>query len=272
MGEMEVAPREPAVSVVVAATSERGRDLVWELLVRSVRLRYRRSILGLLWSQLAPISTIVILSVVFVRVIPLGIDNYPVFVFIGLTSWQWLQGGLTSATTSVVSSRDLVRQPGFPVLLLPPVAVASHLVHYLLAAPVILGAVAVTSGGLPLATVSLPVILLVQFLLCVGPAYILAAAHVRVRDTAEALSVALRLLFYATPIIYDEGRLVGSRFRFLYDVNPVAHLLTAQRDALLRGRWPAPGMLLVIGGIAVALTAIGVRVFESASARFADEV
>jgi lipopolysaccharide transport system permease protein len=260
------------VSVIVKATGERSRDLVWELIVRSVRLRYRRSVLGLLWSQLAPISTIVILTIVFVRVIPLGIENYAVFVFIGLTSWQWFQGGLTSATTCVVGGRDLVRQPGFPVVLLPPVAIASHLVHYVLAAPVIFGAVAVTSGGLPASALSLPVILAVQFLLCLGPGFVLAAAHVRLRDTSEALNVVLRLLFYATPIIYDEGRLRGSRFSFLYDINPVAHLITAQRDALLHGRWPNPGTLLVIGGIAAGLAMLGARIFESAAARFPDEI
>lgn len=260
------------MTAILAPPIERNRDLVRELLIRHVRIRYRRSVLGLAWSQLAPIATIVILSVVFMRVIPLGIENYPVFLFAGLTSWQWFQSGISSATTSVTTNRDLVRHAGFPVLLLPVVEIGSQFIHYALALPVLLGAVVLTTGRLPVAAVSLPLILFVQFLLCLGPGYLLATAHVPVRDTSQVVSVVLRLLFYATPIMYDEGRLLGTRLQFLFDFNPIARLITAQRDALLFGRWPDATTLVVIGAIGGALTVSGIRVFRAAAPAFPDEV
>lgn len=243
-----------------------------ELLVRNVRLRYRRSVLGIAWTQLAPIATIVVLSIVFMRFIPLGIENYPVFLFVGLTSWQWFQGGLAAATTSVTSNRDLVRHPGFPVRLLPPVEIGSQLVHYVLAFPVLLGAVAITSGGLPVTALSLPLIILVQFLLCLGAGYLLATLYVPVRDTGHVVTVVLRLLFYATPIMYDAGRLIGSRFELLYELNPIARLITAQREVLLDGRWPDFQMLFVVGALGALMTAAGLWAFGRAAPGFPDEV
>lgn len=259
------------MTVAVAPGRERSRDLVRELLVRSVRLRYRRSVLGLAWTQIGPLCTMAVLSVVFMRVIPLGIQDYPVFLYVGLTSWQWFQSGISSATASVVSNRDLVRQPGFPIQLLPPIEVGSQFVHYVLALPVLVGAVVFT-GNLGVTATALPLILAVQFLLCVGCGYLLAAVHVTVRDTAQIVGIGLRLLFYGTPIMYDEGRIIGTRFEFLYDYNPIAHLLTAQRDVLLRGRWPDFSALAVVALIAVVLTIWGSRRFAVQGPRFPDEV
>jgi lipopolysaccharide transport system permease protein len=252
--------------------AEHRRDLVRELLVRDIKLRYRRSVLGLLWSQLGPLSLIVVLSVVFTRVVPLGIDNYPVFVFVGLSAWHWFQGGLVDATSSVTNNRDLVRQPGFPLALLPPVAIASHVSHYLLSLPVLFGAVVVTTGRLPYTAVALPLLMLIQFVLCLGPAYVLSPLQVTMRDTGQIVGITLLLLFYATPIIYDDERLRLSSFRWIYDVNPLAHLLKAQRDILLYGRWPDFRTLLLVSVVALVVLAAGRRLFVAAQSWMPDEV
>jgi lipopolysaccharide transport system permease protein len=259
-------------TVSAARRVERNRDLVRELLLRNVRLRYRRSVLGVAWSQLAPLGLVVVLSLVFMRVIPLGIENYPVFLFVGLTSWQWFQGGINSATTSVIANRDLVRQPGFPLRLLPAIEVGSHLVQYVLALPVLLGAVFVATGRIPLTAIALPVVVGIQLLLCLGPGYVLATAHVRVRDTSQVVGIVMRLLFYGTPIMYDADRLIGTPLQFLYDFNPLAHVIQAQRDVLLHGRWPEPGPLVVICVISGALTLAGMRLFDAVAPDFVDEI
>jgi lipopolysaccharide transport system permease protein len=248
------------------------RDILRELLLRDIRLRYRRSVLGLLWSQLSPLSLIVILTVIFTRVVPLGIPNYPVFVFVGLSSWHWFQGGLHDATICVSNNRDLVRLPGFPLGLLPPVSIGSHVTHYVLSLPVLLGAVLVTTGRIPYTAIALPLVLMIQFALCLGPAYVLAPLQVTMRDTAHAVSIALLLLFYATPIIYDERRLRLSAMRPLFDLNPLAHLLRAQRDILLDGRWPDFGALTIVLAVALIVLVIGRRIFVAAGSWMADEV
>jgi lipopolysaccharide transport system permease protein len=256
----------------MAETAQHRRDLVRELLVRDIRVRYRRSVLGILWSQVAPLSLIVILSIVFTRIVPLGIPNYPVFVFVGLSSWNWFQGGLADATASATSNRELVRQPGFPLGLLAPVAIASHLTNYVLSLPVLLGAIAFTTGRVPYTAIALPLVLLVQFALCLGPAYLLSPLQVTMRDTAQIVGISLLLLFYASPIIYDDTRVRLSGLRSLYDLNPLAHLLKAQRDILLYGRWPDIIALLLVGAFAALILAIGSVVFRSAKSWIPDEV
>jgi lipopolysaccharide transport system permease protein len=249
-----------------------SRDVVRELIVRDIRLRYRRSALGIAWSQIGPLLTMLVLTVIFTRLIPLGVENYALFVFIGLSSWQWFQNGLTSATSTVVTNRDLIRQPSLRPAVLPAVAVGTQFAYHLLALPVVFGAVAFATGGVSVATLFLPWIYAAQFALCLGLAYPLARLHVTLRDTSEIVGVVLRLAFYATPIIYDEARLLASPFRVLYDVNPLAHLITAQRSVLLYGRWPDVGALAVISLGAFALLLIGSRVFSSGAHRYAEEV
>ncbi len=255
-----------------ATTLTLRRDLLRELVVRDVRLRYRGRVLGLLWSQLGPIASVVVFTVVFSRVIPLEIDDYAVFMLIGLEAWQWFQGGLSAGAVSIFDNRDLVRHAGFPLRIIPVFTVASQLASFVLALPVIFGAVALWTGRVPATTAWLPVLVAVQFVVTLSAAYILATAQVFLRDTADVLAVVLRLMFFVTPIIYDAKRLLSSRFDVLFHLNPMAHLIKAHRDALLRGRTPDLEAIGVVAAIAVVVLVIAVRIFSSVQHRFVDEV
>lgn len=249
----------------------RRADLLVELVLRDLRLRYRRSALGAAWSQLGALATLGVLWFLFTRVVPLGIPDYAVFVFAALLAWTWFSAALLAGTGSVVEARDLLRRPGFPVGLLPAVAVTTHLVHYLLALPVLLAAVAVGTGRVPPTAVALPAVLAVQFLLTLGPAYLLAAANVRFRDVAHLVSVSLLPLFYASPVFYGAAQ-VPSRFHLFYDLNPLAQLFAAYRAVLLEGRWPAWDALAAVAGAGAALAAVGGWAFAAAAHRFPEEL
>ena len=112
-------------------------DLVTHLVAREFRLRYRQALLGWLWAVGTPLTRLVILTYLFTQVLPLGIENYPVFVFTGLVAWQWFSGGLTSATTSAVDRRDLLFRPGLPRTAVPVVSVLTDGLDYLAALPVL---------------------------------------------------------------------------------------------------------------------------------------
>jgi lipopolysaccharide transport system permease protein len=254
---------------LVLARPRQRRDLVWELVARDVKLRYRRSVLGIAWSQLAPLSMIAIFSFVFGHILPLKIPHYPAFLFVGLLAWIWFQTSLLAGTQSVTASRDLVRQPGFPVPLLPVVAIGSGLINYLLALPVMLFWIGVTTGGIPVTAVALPAILAVQFLIVLGPAYILAAVQVTFRDVGHIVEILLLPLFYATPIFYAH---YPHRFHLIYDLNPLARLMTAYRAVLLEGRWPNGSVLALLAVVGIAMVALGYWVFDKRAYRFAEEL
>lgn len=243
--------------------------LVWELVLRDLRLRYRRSALGVLWAQVAPLTYVLVLTVVFTRVVPLSIDHYPVFVLVGMLPWLWFQAALQAGTTSVVDAPDLLRQPGFPRVALPLVSVGSTLAHHVLALPVAIVAAAVVSGRVPVTVVALLPLLAAQALLCAGPAFVLASIHTRLRDTARLIAVALVPLFYATPVFYDESALDAAP---LLRLNPMAPIVDGYRAALLRGTWPAPVPLLLVTIAGAVLLAAGIALYRARMGRFLEEL
>lgn len=243
--------------------------LVWELVLRDLRLRYRRSTFGVLWSLVPPVTYVVVLTVVFGRVVPLDIADYPVFVLLGMLPWLWFQQAVQGATTSVVGAGDLVRHPSFPREALPLAAVVASATHFLLALPVGVGAALVATGRLPATAVVLPALVAVQGLLCLGPAFLLAAVHVRLRDTAHAVGVALVPLFYATPVFYDARSLDEAP---VLRLNPLAPVVDGYRDALLRGVWPDPVPLALVAALGLVGTSIGLRHYRSRMPRFLEEL
>jgi lipopolysaccharide transport system permease protein len=247
-----------------------GTDLVSELVRRDLRIRYRRSVLGVAWSQLSPLALLAVLTFVFSRVVPLGIPRYALFVYAGLLPWTWFSGALVAGTDAIVANRDLVRRPGMPITLLPVSAVLTHAAYFVLALPVLLVGLAV-DGGLHGTVAALPLVIAVQFALLLGPAYLLAALQVSARDTGHLLGVLLVPIFYATPVFYAASA-VPDRYRVLYGLNPINRLIDAYRDVLLDGRWPDMAALVVMAVLSAAAIVVGRRVFVRSVHRFAEEL
>ncbi|NJM07719.1 ABC transporter permease [Candidatus Gracilibacteria bacterium] len=247
------------------------RDLLRELIARDLKLRYKRSALGIAWSLVTPLAQILIFSLLFNRVLPLNIPNYTAFVFCGVLAWSWFQNSLYAAAGSIVDNRSLVRRPGFPVAVLPAVTVGTNMIQYLLALPVLLITLLITGSALGPTALVLPLLLALQFLLTLGIAYFIAAAHVGFRDTQHLLSIGLMLLFYMTPVFY-RADIVPPEYQLIYTLNPMTHMLSAYRTILIAGEWPNPLPLGIITIAASIMLLIGYTFFRSASDRFVEEV
>lgn len=247
------------------------RDLLRELVARDMKIRYKRSILGIAWSLVNPITQILIFTFLFNRVLPLNIPNYTSFVFAGVLAWSWFSSALIAASGAIVDNRELVRRPGFAVAVLPIVTVMTNALHFVLALPVLFIVLFIGGGQFGLPILALPLIMLVQFVLTLGISYVIAASHVRFRDTQHIVGIGLMLMFYLTPVFY-RAESVPEQYILIYQLNPMAGLLSAYRAALIEGQWPAPGPLLqvlVIGGL---LLAVGLGIFRRASDRFVEEL
>lgn len=247
------------------------RDLVRELVVREMKLRYKRSVLGIAWSLVNPLAQVLILSFLFRIVLPVKVANYSSFVFAGVLAWTWFQSSLLLATGAITDNRELVRRPGFPVAILPIVTVTTSLIHFALALPVLLVFLLIDGSAVSIAYLALPLVIAVQFLLTLGLAYVLAAIHVTFRDTQHLLALALLLLFYLTPVFYEVSA-VPQRYRLVYRLNPMAWMLDAYRSIFLRGAWPEVASLLVMILAAGVILAIGFGLFTRASRRFVEEL
>ena len=247
------------------------RDVLYELVSRDIKLRYKRSVLGFAWSLINPLAQLLVLTFIFNLVLPLHIENYSVFLFTGLLAWNWFNSALFAATGAIVDNRDLIRRPGFPTAILPMVTVTSQLVHFLLALPVLFGFLFL-SHILPTPVILLlPLVVVLQLTFTLGLAYLLATFQVTFRDTQYLLGILLLLGFYLTPVFYDSTTL-PERYQLLYHLNPMVYLIEAYRAILLKGQLPDLGALSILGLLSALLLAMGYRVFMRTSFQFAEEL
>ena len=248
------------------------RDLLRELVGRDMKLRYKRSVLGIAWTLLNPLLQLLVFLFIFNLVLPLNIPHYSSFLFAGILAWNWFQGSLNQSTGAIIDNREVLRRPGFSIAILPIVTVTSHLLHFLLALPVLVLFLMLDGSQLTSALFALPVVIALQFILTLGLAYLVATFHVTFRDTQYLLNVLLNLLFYLTPVFY-EASAIPMRYQSLYWLNPMVGLIDAYRAILAHGTLPNHLIsLLVLGLCATALLVYGYVTFRRASYRFVEEL
>jgi lipopolysaccharide transport system permease protein len=247
------------------------RDLVHELVRREIKVQYKSSCLGAAWSMVNPLLQLLIFSFLFRVVLPLGIDNYPAFLFSGLLAWTWFQLSMIQATAAITSHRELIKRPGFPAAILPVITVATNMVHFILALPLLFVFILLTGGEIHLTALALPVLMLVQFVLVLSLAYFLATLNVLFRDTQHIISVLLQLLFFMTPIFYSGSRF-PEKYRPLLDLNPMVHLVNAYRDILLHGRLPNGMAVCILMAAGLGLLGAGYFTFVRVRDRFVEEL
>jgi lipopolysaccharide transport system permease protein len=246
-------------------------ELTRELVARDLKLRYKRTILGVAWSLVNPIAQWLVLGFVFGYVIRIEIDRFLSYLFTGILVWSWLSSSLSACATCVLDNSTLLRRPGFPGAILPVVAVSTQFVQFAISLPILLVAALFDGEPFTWALLGLPVIAALQFLLTLGIGYFLATLHVVYRDTKHLLEIALMLAFYLTPIFYDSNS-VPEPFRFAYQLNPAFHLLEAYRAIVVWGILPRLSNLVVLGLIAFVFFALGLRRFRRRTHSFAEDL
>ncbi|MBD1913102.1 MULTISPECIES: ABC transporter permease [unclassified Leptolyngbya] len=246
-------------------------DLLRSLVDREMKLMYKRSALGVAWTLISPLLQLLVFIFVFQVIIKIDIDQYSSYVFTGLLVWNWFQNCLFQATGIIINSRPLIRQPGFPIAILPVVVVTTGLVHFALALPVLVAFLLIDGVKLTPLVLLLPLLQLIQFALTVAFSYFLAALNVTFRDTQHTLGVLLQFLFYLTPIFYELDS-IPNKYWYIYGLNPMVHVVTAYRQILIWGVQPDWLALAIISGLTLLLLPIGYRVFKHQSLRFVEEI
>jgi lipopolysaccharide transport system permease protein len=246
-------------------------DLLRSLVIRDMKLLYKRSALGIAWTMLNPLLQLAVFAVVFSGVLSVKIPNYFSFAFVGLLVWNWFQMALFQATGVITANRPLIRQPGFPPAILPVVVVMTGLVHFLIALPILMAFLLANHIGITPLIFHIPFLVLLQagFTICL--AYPLAALNVTFRDTQHILGVLLNLLFYLTPIFYALET-VPTKYQLFYAWNPMVYLVEAYRSVLLWHKAPDWLPLLILGIITTVLMPLGHWIFQRQSDRFVQEL
>lgn len=247
------------------------RDVFRELVVRDIKIRYSVTALGFAWTLAKPLFFTGVFVFLFQYVLELDVRRFSGFVLTGILIYGWFQSSISQAANVVVNNRDLVRQPNFPMAILPVVPVATNLIDFLVMMPVLALVVAIGGSQLRSELLVLPLVIVVQFLLTLGLAYLVAATNVVFRDMGHVVDLFLRLFFFLTPIFYDQTA-VPQSYRIIFLLNPLVPLLDAHRAAFIGGNLPSWTSLASIGLLSLALTYLGRKVFIGISYRFVEEL
>lgn len=250
------------------------REVLYFLVWRDIKVRYRQTLIGAAWAIIQPIMTMVVFTVFFGRLAKMPSDGvpYPLFSLAALVPWAFFANGLTQSANSLIHSGHLITKVYFPRLLVPMGRVLSGLPDLGLSFLVLLGLVS-WYGFLELRVTLLwlPVLAFLAFLTALGVGLWLSALNVRYRDIQHAVPFLVQLWLFATPIAYPSS-LLSEPWRTVYGLNPMVGIVEGFRWALL-GSGHAPGLSLAVSAFAgLFLLVTGAYFFRRIERNFADVV
>ncbi len=253
------------------------RDLLYMLVWRDVKVRYKQTALGVLWIVLQPVVSMVVFSLLFGGLLGVPSDGvpYPLFAFAALLPWQYFAGALTRASTNLVDNAHVLTKVYFPRLILPIAGVVAGLVD-LLVSFVVFAALMIYYGIQPsFALLSLPLFMALAMCTALGFGLWLSALNVRYRDIKYLLPFVLQTWMYATPVIYGTS-MIPEQFQFILALNPMTGVVEGFRWALLGQHLvdanPWGPLFLVSVVIALAILVSGAIYFRTTERTFADSI
>jgi lipopolysaccharide transport system permease protein len=250
------------------------RELLGMLAWRQIRVRYKQTLLGVVWAVVQPLTTMVVFSVFFGKLAGVPTDGvpYPVFAFAGLLPWQMFAFSLTEASNSVVANQQMLTKVYFPRLLLPLASVAVGVVDFAVSL-VLLFAIAAWYGLWPgAAAATIPLWTLLIVMTAVAASLWLSALNVRYRDVRYTLPLLTQLWLFATPVVYPTSAFVPERWRVVYALNPMVGVVEGFRWAIGGGAWPGWLPLGVSASVVTALLIGGAYYFLRTERTFADVI
>lgn len=244
----------------------RYRDLVTTLVVRDLRVRYRRSAIGFLWTMLQPLLTMLVLNLVFSALFRFEIVNYPVYALAGIMFWNFFSQSINGSMNSLRDNAQLVTKLPVPKAVFPLAAVIAGMVNLLFALVPLLGLLLVTGHPIRPAVLFLPVAVVLASLFTLGAGLLLSPMAVFFYDTVEMVGVALTLFMYMTPIFYPMD-IVPDEYLWAVRFNPLRSVLEVFRDPIYFGKIPPLTHLAVASLIAVVALVVGIFAFRASSDR-----
>lgn len=248
----------------------RYRELLYFLVWRDFKVRYKQTVLGVAWAIVQPTFQMIVFTIIFGKMAGLDAEGlpYPVFSYLGLLPWMFFSAGVSTAGMSLVSQQHLLTKVYFPRLYVPTSAIGTCFVDFCLAS-VVFGGILAWFGILPAWTVVLvPVLLVVLSMATLGLGYLLASLTVTYRDLRFIVPFLIQTLMYASPVVWSAG-IVPERFQLLMALNPMFGIIDAFRAAVL-GRELQWDLLAVSALASVVLLVVGVLAFRRTEQRFAD--
>lgn len=249
------------------------RELLYFLIWRDIKVRYKQTVLGAAWAIIQPLFTMLVFALFFGRLAKIPSDGipYPIFSYAALVPWTFFANGVSQASNSLIVNPNLINKVYFPRLAMPIAAVLSGIVDFVLAFVVLLGMMFYYGTAPTVNVLWLPFLLLLALVTSLGVALWLSAMNVQFRDVRYTIPFLTQFWLFATPIAYPSS-LLEEPWRSLYALNPMVGVVEGFRWALL-GVDTAPGPIIIISSlVAIALLVSGLFYFRRMERTFADVV
>lgn len=247
------------------------RSMIYNLVKRDLRGRYKGSILGFLWNFVLPLMQILVYIAVFTIVFKQNIEDYYVYLIVGMIPWTMFSDSISGGAGSVVDNSQLVTKIYFPRTVIPVSIVISKFVNFLISMVFVVVVIIVGGHGFDAAAAAtVPIAVLFLFMFSLGLAVLLAAANVYLRDVQYLITVLLMMWIWLTPIMYVQDFIDNDAFRLLLDFNPMTYIIGLFQDSLYWKMVPSMDRFLICLVESVAMMVVGFWVYQKVSPDFAE--
>jgi ABC-2 type transport system permease protein len=241
--------------------------LLYVLVERDIKKKYRRSVLGVLWSMLNPLLMMIITVMVFSTLFRFDVENYVLYLLVGQVAFTFFSEATSFAMGSILENSALIKKVYMPKYLFPFSRVMSSCMNLVFTLPAIL-VIMIYTGQIPTwKTLAFIFPLLLMLIFCLGIGLILSACVVYFRDMFHLYRVLISALNYATPIFYPES-IIPPEYRFLLDYNPLYYFIKGFREVIYSGGLPHMDTVGICFGLALASVLVGIIVFRKAQNKF----
>jgi lipopolysaccharide transport system permease protein len=252
----------------------RYRELIYFLVWRDVKVRYKQTLLGAAWAILKPFLSMVIFSVIFAGLAQLKTDGAPppIFYYSGLLPWVLFQDGVTKAGNSLVTGSNLITKVYFPRISIPLASVVAGIVDFGLAFVILIGMMLYYGVRPTPAVWTLPLFLMLALVTALGVGLWLSALNVSYRDIGYITPFLVQAWLYASPVVYSTSIIPEGLGRIAFGLNPMAGVVQGFRWAILGGNAPPAGLFALSVGVSVLFLISGILYFRRTERTFADVV
>lgn len=244
-------------------------DLILTITQKELKVRYKNSILGYVWSVANPLLFAMIYYFIFKLILRVQIPNYTAFLITGLFPWQWFAGVVSSSLLAYVANAQIIKKTLFPRSIIPLSNVLMEFLHFICTIPVIVVFLYVYNISPTVEWfVGIPIISLGQIILLYGFSLIFSTLNLFLRDLERFITLGIMLLFYCTPVLYSSD-LIPEQYKWVEVYNPLTAMINSWRDLFLNGylNWGEIISLYITGGVTLV---IGFVIFNKLKFRFAE--
>ena len=247
------------------------REMLSNLVKKDLRTRYKGSVLGFLWTFVNPLFQLIVYTIVFSVILKSDIPKYYIHLFVALVPWLFFASALTSSASSIIGSKDLIKKIYFPRLIIPMSVVNGAFMNMIFSMIVVFAALIFSGIGISKYILLLPIIMILEYLLALGLAFIVAALNVYFRDLEHILGIVTMSWMYATPILYGID-MVPENLRPIFNLNPMTPIVAAFRSILYYKTMPDLSHMGMIFVWSIGFIVVGYLTFQKLQKNFAEEL